>query len=297
MFVFTPSSSAAPYDPKLGPKIDTYLTGKGSPIAGNGSVFFSSGVLYNVDPRLVVGISGAESSFGTAWAACPASGFNAWSWFYNGNCASSPFSSFAEGIQTVTKFMRKSYLNKGYTTIAAIESKYCAAGCAGWVSNVTSSYTAQGGDTSDLTFSGNSIDFEQFTGSPSVFTGIQPPLTVGIATISGGQTLSAALNLPADRSIVYGTAYFCSGCLPTITISFSQTVQNFSVFVFNGQTFTVTYTIRDDVGGVQTISLVSNANSGVATVTLPSTGISQVTITGNTGSWDFLIDNVRFAPM
>ena len=103
---------AEPYDPSLGSKIDTYLSGKGSPIAGNGSVFFSSGVQYNVDPRLIDGISAAESSFGTAWAACPSSGFNAWSWFYNGSCANSPFSSFAEGIQTVTKFMRRSYLKR-----------------------------------------------------------------------------------------------------------------------------------------------------------------------------------------
>ena len=160
---------------------------------------------------------------------------------------------------------------------------------------MTRSYTEQGGDTSDLTFSGNLIDFEQFTGS-SLFSAIQPPLTVGIATISGGQLLSAATNLPADRSVVYGTAAFCSGCLPSITIAFSQKVSNFSVFVYNGQTFTVTYTVQDDAGGLQTVTLVSNSQSGVATVMLPSTGIRQVTITSNAGQWDFLIDNLRFAP-
>src|SRR5947209_6011107 len=77
------------------------------------------------------------------------------------------------------------------------------------------------------------IDFEQFAGS-SVFSGIQPPLTAGGATISGGQILRNTTFLPADQTTVYGTAIFspdlglfCLGCLPTITIDFVQKVSNF----------------------------------------------------------------------
>ena len=55
LVLFSGSLFAEPYDAQLGPKIDTYLLGKGSPIAGSGSVFFASGVQYNVDPRLSVG--------------------------------------------------------------------------------------------------------------------------------------------------------------------------------------------------------------------------------------------------
>jgi membrane-bound lytic murein transglycosylase B len=33
-------------------------------MAGNGAVFFSSGVQFDVDPRLIVAISGQESHFG-----------------------------------------------------------------------------------------------------------------------------------------------------------------------------------------------------------------------------------------
>lgn len=154
--LFAESVLAAPYDPFVGTVIDTYLSGKDSPIAGNGSVFFNSGVEWNVDPRLIVAIAGAESSFGKNWAACPATGFNAWSWFYDGNCVNSPFSSYADGIQTVTEFIRKSYLNKGFNTIPQIESKYCAAGCANWTANVTSYYTqiptSPAADPADLTF-------------------------------------------------------------------------------------------------------------------------------------------------
>src|SRR6266478_4904112 len=87
-----PMSVAEPYDPNLGGAIDTYLTGKGSPIAGNGSAFFSNGLTYDVDPRLIVGIAGAESTFGLHIC----SAFNAWNWFWNGFCTS-PFASWAEG--------------------------------------------------------------------------------------------------------------------------------------------------------------------------------------------------------
>ncbi len=137
------------------------------------------------------------------------------------------------------------------------------------------------------------IDFEQFSG-PSVFTGIQPPLTAGIATFSGGQILSATSFLPANPTKVYGTAVFCPGCLPTITIDFSQPVSNFSVFVANGQTFTVVYTVQDDQGGTKTLVLLANFNSGAGTFTLPSTNIRRVTVTSSAADWDFFIDNIRF---
>lgn len=139
------------------------------------------------------------------------------------------------------------------------------------------------------------VDFEQFSG-PSVFTGVQPPLTVDLATFSGGQILSRATNLPANQTTVYGTAIFCSGCLPTITIDFSEAVSEFSVFVMNGQTFTVNYMVEDDQGGMSMISLVANFQSGAGTVSLPSTGIHMVSITSDAGgNWDFLIDNVKFS--
>jgi len=54
---------AGPYDADLAAKIDAYLAAKNSPLAGYGAAFVSSGVFYNVDPRLIVAIAGAESSF------------------------------------------------------------------------------------------------------------------------------------------------------------------------------------------------------------------------------------------
>ena len=329
------AASAEPYDPQLGSKIDTYLEGKGSPIAGNGPVFFSSGVQWDVDPRLIVAIAGAESSFGTQWVNCPESGFNAWSWFWHSpdhTCPTSPFDSFAAGINTVTKYMRVSYFNRGQTTIQALTAnpthRYCVTNCASWVGNVTNFYTEQQGDTADLTFHIGLIDFEQFQSAPSIFGSVQPPLKVfaeingkvsknpaDSATISGGSLLSNFRT--ADQTVVYGTASspFCTGCLPRITIQFAQKVSNFSVYLINGlpqrpRGSPVTYIVKDDKGGMQTITLGSNwdfnsnqggtqTNSVSATVMLPDTGIRQVTVAPSNGGgnfWYFAIDNIRFSP-
>ena len=137
------------------------------------------------------------------------------------------------------------------------------------------------------------VDFEKFTGS-SVFTGVQPPLSAETATFSGGQILAQTTFLPVDRTSMYGTALFCPGCSPTITVDFEKPVDSVSFLLMNGQTFTVTYTVVDNAGGSKVLSLAANSASGAAVVELPSTGITRVTISSNTGSWDFFIDNMRF---
>jgi hypothetical protein len=145
------------------------------------------------------------------------------------------------------------------------------------------------------------VDFEQFTG-PSLFGSLQPPVSVGIATFSGGLLLDATVGLVADQTTVYGTAYsgtvpppICTGCLPTITIDFSQAVSNVSLKVLNGQQFLVTYTVQDNGGGSQVFELDTAANGGQTTVTLPSAGITQVTVTSDATIWDFFIDDVQFS--
>ncbi|MGE5321570.1 MAG: esterase/lipase family protein [Actinomycetota bacterium] len=139
------------------------------------------------------------------------------------------------------------------------------------------------------------IDFEDFSG-PSVFDTADAPLKALSATFSGGELLTNATFLPADPTSSYGTSFFCSGCLPEITIDFSQKISNFSAFVMNGQVFNVTYTVEDDQGGMQVISLPANFQAGAGTVTLPDSGIRQVIISGDASDWDFFIDNVKFAP-
>jgi len=117
-------------------QIDDYLARKSSPMGGLGESFWSYGREYNVDPRLVVAIAGAESTFGARVCAEK----NAWNWFYRRNCPESPFPTYEAGLERVAKFLRLSYINRGYDTVELIQHKYCAAGCENWVPLVTAFY-------------------------------------------------------------------------------------------------------------------------------------------------------------
>jgi len=140
------------------------------------------------------------------------------------------------------------------------------------------------------------IDFEQFPG-PDLFDNESPPLMAVGATISGGEVLSQTTFLPADSTNVYGTASFCNGCQPTITITFSQPVSNFSILVLNGLEEQVTYTVSDDQGDMVPVTLDTNGNGGAQVVSLPANNINQVTITSSDDTfWDFFIDNAMFTP-
>src|SRR6476469_8945344 len=90
-------------------EIDQYLQSKHSPIAGREAVFVAEGTRNHVDPRVVVAIAGQESQFGTL---LHVGAFNAWGWLWNHeNPTDSYFSSWDEGIVTVTKYLRRSYFD------------------------------------------------------------------------------------------------------------------------------------------------------------------------------------------
>jgi hypothetical protein len=149
-------------------EIDAYLARKASPLTGLGTVFVATGREHNVDPRLIVAIAGAETSFGTSTCrGIPvATTKNAWNWFWCGAtrppscgdkpCSNSSFPSWADGIQTLSTFIGQ-WITKGRDTIANIEAKYCASGCENWIRNVTRFYHDElGGDLTDLRFAGGS---------------------------------------------------------------------------------------------------------------------------------------------
>ncbi len=130
--VMSQSLEFSPVTPTA-PQLEEYLARKHSPETGTAVRLVALGRDYNIDPRLVVAISGAETTFGAHLCAS----FNAWNWFHHGNCPSSPFSAFEEGAEHVTRFLRLSYVNRGYDSIPLIRMKYCAAGCDNWTPLVT----------------------------------------------------------------------------------------------------------------------------------------------------------------
>jgi len=100
-------------------QIDSFLTKKGSPLAGLGHIFVGAGQKYGVDPALVVSISGIESSFGKHILGA----HNAWGWG-----PGKSFSSWQESIAAVTKGLSQGYINQGLTTPEQIVRKYAPAG-------------------------------------------------------------------------------------------------------------------------------------------------------------------------
>jgi hypothetical protein len=141
-------------------EIDRYLESKNSPLAGHGEAFLDSGRRWNVDPRLVVAIAGAETTFGTRMCA----DYNAWNWFYmdTSRCSPNAFDSWEDGIEQVTRGLKQSHLDRGRTTISAIAETYTATDRETWIGNVTRFYWDElGGDPNDLTFAEPSVPLFQ----------------------------------------------------------------------------------------------------------------------------------------
>jgi hypothetical protein len=138
--------------------IKQYLIGKASPLAPSANTFRAQGITYRVDPRLIVAIAGAETTFGKVICG----DHNAWNWFWcrasspaceeSKRCSGSAFSSWDEGVTVVTRFMEKSYFEEGLVTIPAIGRKYCPICDSTWVENVTRFYATELGGQPDLRF-------------------------------------------------------------------------------------------------------------------------------------------------
>ena len=179
------TSSARP-EPFISPEqIDSYFENRSPQFVGTGLSFVLYGLAYNLDPRLIVAIAGAETTFATNLG-CNTE-FNAWSWFWAKEdadgvlctnktkyptdederlckCHNSHFSSFDAAIHTVTRGLRRKYLSdpeNPQTSIGAIGKTYCdfakdPEGCTNWIGGVTKVYKdpnlGGGGDPDNIGF-------------------------------------------------------------------------------------------------------------------------------------------------
>ena len=118
-------------------------------------------------------------------------------------------------------------------------------------------------------------------------------------TITGGAILAGTANLPGNTSATYGTADFLSGGLNPITITFSTSITNFFLDVFNGNTVDVDYVVSDNAGNSAMFNLADNFSGGFETIGFAATGtvITILAMTPPQGAccaFDFFIDNIRF---
>lgn len=151
-------------------RIDGYLASKFSPLTGLGAVFVTESQAVGMDPRFLVAISGAETSFGT---------YGPSQSIHNpfGMGPGIVYPSWADAIRGAAQNLGGTlYRGSGLVTIVAIRNRWAPAGAvndpsglnSNWVRNVSTYLAELGGDP-----------------SASVFTGVAAPVT---AVVPGGAT-------------------------------------------------------------------------------------------------------------
>lgn len=117
----------------LAPVIDQYLSRYNSPLTGLGNVFARKAKDAGIDPRLLVAIAGAESSFGKNM---PEGYHNAWGWGPH-----IKFPSWGKAIGTISQGLADNYFGQGLTTIPEIGAKYAPIGAGNDPTNLNSNWS------------------------------------------------------------------------------------------------------------------------------------------------------------
>lgn len=112
--------------------IKKYLDNYNSPLSPYASFIVQIADKYAIDFRLVTAIAQQESNL---CKIIPPDSYNCWGWGIHSR-GSLGFSSFEEGIETVSKGIKEEYLNKGYLTVEDIMSKYTPQSNGSWARGV-----------------------------------------------------------------------------------------------------------------------------------------------------------------
>jgi hypothetical protein len=112
--------------------IKNYLESYGSPLVPYANLIVQTADKYSIDFRLITAISQQESNL---CKIIPPGSYNCWGWGIT-SVGSLGFDSFADGIDTVSKGLRENYLNKGYSTVDEIMTKYTPQSNGSWAYGV-----------------------------------------------------------------------------------------------------------------------------------------------------------------
>lgn len=114
-----------------------YMEEHASPLAPYAELVVETADKYSLDFRLITAIARQESNI---CRIIPPESFNCWGWGIHSK-GSLGFTSFPEGIEEVSKGLRNEYLNKDYSTIEKIMSKYTPQSNGSWAVGVNAYMT------------------------------------------------------------------------------------------------------------------------------------------------------------
>jgi cell wall-associated NlpC family hydrolase len=202
----------------LAAQLDQYLQGKGSPLAGLGATFVEQSDRVGLDPRLLVAIAGAETSFGTYGPSQTihnpfgmGPGFNYPTW--------------ADAIAGAARNLGGSlYKGAGKVTIAQIQGTWAPVGASNdpgnlnseWAQNVSHFYRELGGDPTQPVFSGAGTQLQAAVpvaaGVPGATQGtLAPPVAYGAAQPVAGGGSGVGPLAAQDALRFLGTPYVWGG--------------------------------------------------------------------------------------
>jgi hypothetical protein len=112
--------------------VKKYLEFYNSPLSPFAELMVQTADKYSIDFRLIAAIAQQESNL---CKIIPPDSYNCWGWGIHSK-GSLGFSSYQEGIDEVSKGLREEYLDKGYSTIEEIMSKYTPLSNGSWANGV-----------------------------------------------------------------------------------------------------------------------------------------------------------------
>lgn len=112
--------------------IRQYLEYYNSPLVPYSDLIVATADKYGLDYRLITAIAQKESNL---CKIIPPDSYNCWGWGIHSK-GTLKFSSYEEGIETVSEGIRQNYIDKGYTTISDIMGKYTPLSNGSWATGV-----------------------------------------------------------------------------------------------------------------------------------------------------------------
>jgi hypothetical protein len=167
-----------------------------------------------------------------------------------------------------------------------------------------------------MNLSADIITFDTLTpppaGFPNNFGNAGPsqtliiPTSIGDVVVMGGVVLANTAFLPANQTASFGTESPVLGADASLanllTIIFPQNITNFFLNLFNGVGQPEDYLVQDNLGNSITVTVPGNFQPGASslvafandtplgnTITIVASGAF-----GQSGLWDFFIDNIGF---